>query len=339
MHELAPNEVRSLVGRMPSYELSYETVTHKKVSDERYDLCLAIPAGRKALLWFTFFEDRDVCVLFELNRDRKIAHAYIVDHETYDAGAIYHGTLFYATLVDGAGSGSVRFMLEDVFYYQGVPVANEIFSERLAVFADFFQYCDGRFVLPHMQLYQGTDGLGSCPYEYHHIQYRSLVKIAPYLNYHESKSRGSVDVLDTLVQSTHRKPIRPDFAKPQYRMPTVFLVRPDLQNDIYHLFAYGPGHGHDQAHIYCGLAYVPNYKTSVWLNGIFRRIKENRNLDAIEESDDEEDFQDSRIDKYVDLAKTAIMECTFHPKFRQWVPTKMMHKGTRIVHVSRLART
>jgi hypothetical protein len=74
------------------------------------------------------------------------------------------------------------------------------------------------------------------------------------------------------------------------------------------------------------------------MNGIFRRIKENDNLDSIEESDDEEDFQDSRIDKYVDLKKTVSIECVFNQKFKKWTPVRMVKPGpnAKIVHIGRL---
>ena len=37
---------------------------------------------------------------------------------------------------------------------------------------------------------------------------------------------------------------------------------------------------------------IPDYKTSVFMNDLFRTIKENKNLDLLEESDDEEDDND-----------------------------------------------
>jgi hypothetical protein len=39
------------------------------------------------------------------------------------------------------------------------------------------------------------------------------------------------------------------------------------------------------------------------MNQLFRNIKENKNLDYIEESDDEADFEDVREDRFVDLKK------------------------------------
>jgi hypothetical protein len=43
-------------------------------------------------------------------------------------------------------------------------------------------------------------------------------------------------------------------------------------------------------------------------------------LDALEESDDEEEFENDKEDRFVDLNKVLKMQCCFHPKFRKWVP-------------------
>ena len=60
------------------------------------------------------------------------------------------------------------------------------------------------------------------------------------------------------------------------------------------------------------------------MNSIFRNIKENRNLDAIEESDDEEEFENPNIDKFVDLEKTLLMECVYSKRFKRWEPIKVI---------------
>ena len=72
------------------------------------------------------------------------------------------------------------------------------------------------------------------------------------------------------------------------------------------------------------------------MNGLFRNIRENQNLDSIEESDDEDDFQDTRIDKYVDLAKTLSLECVFQPKFKRWVPLRVVREFGKIIHIGKL---
>ena len=63
--ELTPNQFTDLMQRFPNFELSYETVSHKKVSIS-YNICLAIPQGKKYYAWFTFQGEKDCCFLFEL---------------------------------------------------------------------------------------------------------------------------------------------------------------------------------------------------------------------------------------------------------------------------------
>ena len=72
------------------------------------------------------------------------------------------------------------------------------------------------------------------------------------------------------------------------------------------------------------------------MNSLFRKIRENDNLDYIEESDDEDDFQNMDEDKYVDMNKTLFMECTFHKKFKRWVPNKVVSRTEKITHISQL---
>jgi hypothetical protein len=113
----------------------------------------------------------------------------------------------------------------------------------------------------------------------------------------------------------------PEYGKPQYRFPTVFRVIADVQYDIYHLYACGPNTQSPNTaqntyrkpstrnFVYYDVAYIPNYEKSVFMNGLFRNIRENRNLDYIEESDEDEDFENTREDKYVDLTKELYIEC------------------------------
>jgi hypothetical protein len=95
-----------------------------------------------------------------------------------------------------------------------------------------------------------------------------------------------------------------------------FYVKPDLNYDIYYLYdSLSEEHNYEIAHI-------PDYKTSVMMNSIFRKIKENSNLDLLEESDDEDEFEDCRVDKYVYLDKIESITCEYNCKNKKWVPKK-----------------
>ena len=52
-------------------------------------------------------------------------------------------------------------------------------------------------------------------------------------------------------------------------------------------------------------------------------IKENKNLDALEESDDEDEFEDIRPEKYVHLNRIYNMLCVYNRKFARWQPLKI----------------
>jgi len=99
----------------------------------------------------------------------------------------------------------------------------------------------------------------------------------------------------------------------------IFLVKPDIETDIYHLYCKHK----DLDEYYFNIACIPDYKTSVLMNKLFRNIKENDNLDSLEESDDEEEFENDKTDKYVYLDRKFYMYCVFNMKFKKWTPVRL----------------
>jgi hypothetical protein len=47
-------------------------------------------------------------------------------------------------------------------------------------------------------------------------------------------------------------------------------------------------------------------------------------LDSLEESDEEDEFENIQIDKFVDLNKIIKMRCIFNYKFKKWVPISVI---------------
>ena len=75
------------------------------------------------------------------------------------------------------------------------------------------------------------------------------------------------------------------------------------------------------------------------MNSIFRNIKENENLDYIEESEDEDEFENTNPNKYVYLNKKVNMECKFNYKFKKWIPIQIIENNInfgKIVPISNL---
>lgn len=358
---LSNSECTKIVQRFPSIELSYETISHKKVSPS-YELALAIPQGKKFYAWFSFYENKDVLYLMEINKEKKITNILMVPVPNFDQ-ELFFGTVFYGVVllneptVDSPifpqNNQKKRFIIEDMLNYRGISMKKMKLNEKMPWMFDFLNNwkqhydassCEADFFMPAMWHYDTTrepEGSESVlpvnyknlPYQVHHIQYRCLYETAPYLNYPITKNFCSKTTSSTSVA----KPVifenfKPNFAKPQYKNKTVFVVNADIQFDIYHLYAYGK----NKSQVYYNVAYIPNYKTSVFMNNLFRNIKENKNLDYIEESDDEDDFQNTAVDKYVNLQKTLYLECKFHPKFKKWVPLRVVNPQNTVVHISML---
>jgi hypothetical protein len=118
----------------------------------------------------------------------------------------------------------------------------------------------------------------------------------------------------TTNEHIKQKPVSSDIYK-------VFFIKPDLQNDIYYLYQISTTNFDV---ISKEIAHRPDYKTSVLMNTLFRNIKENSNLDSLEESDEEEEFENIQIDKFVDLNKIIKMRCIFNYKFKKWVPVSVV---------------
>ena len=128
------------------------------------------------------------------------------------------------------------------------------------------------------------------PYAIHVIQYR--------LNQHMSKRLNFKYISDE-------------------SMFFVFNITPGIQNDIYYLHCID-----DNREVLYDTAHIPNYKTSVMMNALFRDIKENRNLDLLEESDEEEEFENIEEDKFVYLDRNIKMRCIYNVKFKKWIPVE-----------------
>ena len=320
-------ELDLLKSRYPSFELSYESILHNKVS-EKYNVFLAIPTGKKYIAWFSFYKDRNVLYLMELSKDKQIINAKIVDCNYNDKLCI--GTIFYGVYLEENNI----FIIEDIHYFKGIWLKQITFGEKLVYIQDILENFiiktsnKMNFALPYISKYENKEPKINVPYNVHHIQYRSLNNIIPFLNTQANK------IIETkskpLIQQLY-KPIKPDFKKPQYRLKTIFNVCADIQFDIYHLYIFGK----NNTSLYYNIAYIPDYKTSVFMNSIFRIIKENKNLDFIEESDDEEEFENIKEDRFVDLQKTVQMECEFHFKFKKWIPKRIV-KNQKVVHINQL---
>tara|TARA_B100000795_G_scaffold255147_1_gene226587 strand:- start:211 stop:1149 length:939 start_codon:yes stop_codon:yes gene_type:complete len=294
------NEQKSkILNLLPKIELSYIKNIHKKVHTDIY---ITIPKGKKYLAWFKCWNNQNCCFFLQLDTySKKITNVYVYpcvfDHILCSG----NGTILYGTLINNTPK---LFSTEDIFYYKNKNVNFCNFNNKLLYLKNMFSLHIKQMVynnndiiigLPVMDidynnLIKKCDNL---PYSLFCIQFRKLYKKSAYLNY-KIKLQNQV---------------------------AIFEVTPCVEHDLYLLSC------NDNSkiinHNFC---YIPNYKTSVFMNSLFRNIKENINLDLLEESDDEEEFENINIDKYVHLEKKIIMTCVYVPKMKLWKPIEITDK-------------
>ena len=320
--------------QFPKLEFSYETITHKKIPFE-YDICLAIPHAKKCVLWFTFHEGKNKCVLVEINRSKEITKMTTIK-VSYRLDSLYLGTILYGSIMHES-----LFVIEDIFIHCGVSLNKLVFGEKLGIIESFLDKqsiinentSDISFFLPVFWKSHLNDDVTEIPakkisYPLHHVQYRSLNYILPYLNV-IPRNFGFQEIPTSIKTQNVKSNKNSHCRQEKTKYICTFIVMADLRTDVYNLFACDE----NETLQFYDIAYIPNCKSSVYMNSLFRHIKENQNIDFIEESDDEAEFQDVRDDKYVDTLLSIAMNCVYHTKFRRWVPIQVIHAFNDISNI------
>jgi hypothetical protein len=318
------NSDNNILANFPKFELSYETMAHNKVYDS--DVILAIPEGPKMFAWFTEYNDESVCFIFEVNKkdsDIRIVVTSFNDSLIYGDGTILHGTIFKHNDIS-------CFTIEDIYYYKGRDITSINYLTKLQTIQNCLQKDLSSTALTNKYTIFGLPIMNSnfslllneislLPYKISTIQYRFLnSKKVLFIKYYKPKTTQKQDLFGSYSSS-----VKCDKA--------VFRISPQIQTDIYNLFVYKDG----QEEFY-DIAFIPDYATSVLMNKLFRNIKENNNLDALEESDDETDFENEKEDKYVFLDRSFKMNCQYNYKFKKWVPLSLAAKDSRIITTNKL---
>ena len=292
-----------LLKRLPDLKLPYDNI-HKKVFSDLYVL---IPKGKKHIVWFTYFQDKRVCVFIEvtLGGQKQINEMFIVP-QSYEKKLVL-GTLFFGTVFNI--DKKKYYSIENIHYYKGKNIENNNEKYKLSLIKNILEKELKSCFLTNKGICMAMPIIES--------KFENCVETAKLLSYkiHSIQNRN-LHGKNNNYSSTLFKQIDDDVKS------KIFTVKAQLQNDVYDLYYYKSG----ELKKY-DIAYIPDYKTSTMMNNIFRKIKENLNLDALEESDDEEEFENINEDKYVDLNKCVKMECEFNKKFNKFVPIKIMENG------------
>ena len=358
---LTEQEQSNLLKDFPNVELSYDHIIHKTLQSPI--AVIAIPDGKKCFAWFTAFKMQNVCVLLEIAEANKrivdIQLAVVPFHSELAYGTIFYGTLFIY-------NSAKYFSTEHILYYKGKDVSRQTYTNKLALFKHVYaceikqvSYSSRNVIFGLPQICADYSALLTKlpPYKIKYIQFVSGSSTVHNLLYRDTPTISThpisiqplpiqvIQAPQLTVPTTLGPTISINNKKREYNQPfftsrtnskreIVFKVKPDIQNDIYNLY-----YDDRNADIFYEVAYIPDYKTSVMMNTLFRNIKENGNLDALEESDDEEEFENDRIDKFVYLDRTYNMVCVYNYKFRKWTPIRVALSNQRIVTKNEIIRS
>ena len=295
----------------PKFELSYDIITHKKVHDA--NIILAIPEGNKYFAWFTSYKNNNVCFLLQINENKNIGNVEIVNASFTDKLSL--GTIFYGTLFSYC-KNNIYFCIEDLYYYVGKSCINLKYFLKLEILRDIFKNEICQTALTNKFIIFGLPLILN--------DLKLILKEIQLLPYKISELKFRYFDIKKIYAMTYIKP-------GYHHNNAIFKITADIEPDIYNLFIYKDG-----TEVFYDIAFIPNYNTSVMMNKLFRKIKENDNLDAIEESDNEEEFQNNKEDKYVYLDRSFKMNCEFNNKFKRWMPISLASRNDNIISIRNL---
>jgi hypothetical protein len=258
---------------------------------------------------------------------------------TVFSNALALGTIIYGTYF--LHYNRHHFTCEQLYYYKGLPIAQKPYLQLLL---DMFtneveqvRYTADSLVvgLPVMtETYEeALEQMEQLPYKAYGVA--ALASSAygktppPAYSAHAplATSHATAPLATAYAAPAHAHAPAP-LATSNLGNKAIFKVKADLAADNYQLYT--------AEDLFYETAMVPTYKCSVMLNTLFRKIKENANLDLLEESDDEEEFENTKIDKFVDLEKMVLMECVYSKRFKKWQPIKTVLNHLKVISLKDL---
>jgi len=302
--KLSMREAENILRDFPNIELSYEKKIHNKVPF--HNIVLTIPKGKKFFAWFRVYKTNNICFLLELDKyKRKIKTINIYRCCFSSELCMNKGTIIYGTKF--MYNSSTFFNMEDIFFFQSKNITNWTPFDKLLLMSKLIKSYMKQVSYSHNEIIFGLpvmsknkesimEKLHTIPYPLYSIQYRLLNRRAPFNN-------------ECMFQ--------------QLNSEQIFIVQAAIEDDIYDLYI----KTRTNETVKHTSAFIPDVKTSIWMNSLFRNIKENINLDALEESDDEGEFENIESNKYVNLNTEIKMKCVYLPKFRAWKPTEICDSG------------
>tara|TARA_B100000035_G_scaffold314447_1_gene330744 strand:- start:863 stop:1864 length:1002 start_codon:yes stop_codon:yes gene_type:complete len=261
------------------------------------------PKGIRALLWFTYIKKEVLCILILL-KGKNINDLY---NEFYKFNINFDNTLCYNNVL----LSGIYFNINKKYFYIVDNIHNFNLINNLINKESFNNILTNRLIILN-ELFNNVKNSSNynifLPVILDNINI--LFKKINNINY----NLYSINIFSN-TQLLGNYLLNNKISK----LYATFKITANIINDIYNLYILD----NKNNYIFYDLALINNYKTSIFMNSLFRDIIENTNLDYLEESESEEDFENINIDKYVDLEKFYIIDCFYNEKFKKWIPEKI----------------
>lgn len=266
-------------------------------SEKIYDIIRIIPKGQKITLWFTY-ENYPILYSFPnyvMNPDKKIDKNTRKYNASFDP-ILSSGTICYGSLLHYKNKHF--FFMENVMMFQG------IYLSKHTTWCKRFEYMIS--ILNHIR------------HDFFKTGIKTLrIGLPISLTTASGLKRFTETVYYPIYSVEYLKGTHKHVERIQNKISYKnFMIKADIKDDIYHLYN----------EEYVGTALIPNLETSKMMNSIFRNIKENKNLDLLEESDDDEDFENIDENKYVHLDTIYRFRCVLHDRFQLWMPIERIQE-------------
>ena len=287
-----------LENRFPKkyYSINNQTLLNV-IPKENVDYYVIKPIARKCYLWFTFINKQYIALIKFTNND----DLYFIDLKFYNTLS-YNNVLLYGHyfIKDNIN----YFLIDSILNYNNY---NDIINETqysiettLKICHVLFSYINNysdknshyfRIFLPYItnnysRLFDKIYNLGYNPYGisiWNSNKNLGIYKLNYNYNYNSCEA--------------------------------IFKINADLNHDTYNLY-----YNNNNKLEFYNTCIITDYKLSIYMNSLFRNIVENINLDLLEESEDEEVFENIDKNKYVDLEKYYYFKCKYNRRFKKWVP-------------------
>ena len=266
---------------------------YNNIPSSNIDYYIVKPYGKKCYLWFTYINKQYVSLLKYVNDND-----FYLTNLDFDNTLSYNNVLLYGYYVNL--DNNYFFIVDNIVNYNDY---NYLLNTKNFQIENIFKL----FNLVLSKIYNSNTNL--------HLRV--------YLPYITDKYKNMFNEIYNLAYKPYIISFWKNdknlgiynFRNCNNKIEAIFKIRASNNHDTYNL--YYLNNNNFERYTHC---LIPTYKLSIYMNKLFRKIIENSNLDYLEESEDEETFENIDENKFVDLEKEYYFKCYYNKRFKKWVP-------------------